>query len=195
MSASMEEQFDSWFAKKVAGVAAALCVTAEEAEGMLLAAFQDLQVNNNCADGGSGAVHVVVADTGATVRVIGHTDTHRAVNITDLRRPVIVQGAGGPVSVTQMGDLPGFGGLMRRCLIMPDCGPSLMPVVPVCEEMGVGFEVDHGGQSGKFSKDGRAVVELYRKGDVLVVPEHQPELLVQQSQLCCISTLTSTKTL
>jgi hypothetical protein len=95
MSASMEEQFDSWFAKKVAGVAAALCVTAEEAEGMLLAAFQDLQVNNNCADGGSGAVHVVVADTGATVRVIGHTDTHRAVNITDLRRPVKVQGAGG----------------------------------------------------------------------------------------------------
>ena len=38
-------------------MAAALCVAAEEAEGMLLAAFQDLQVNNNCADGGSGAVH------------------------------------------------------------------------------------------------------------------------------------------
>ena len=95
MSVGMEEQFDSWFAKKVAGVAAALCVTAEEAEGMLLAAFQDLQVNNNCADGGSGAVHVVVVDTGATIRVIGHTDVHRTVNITDLRRPVKVQGAGG----------------------------------------------------------------------------------------------------
>ena len=55
---------------------------------------------------------MVVADTGATVRVIGGADSSRAENVRLLSRPVPVRGAGGEAMVERMGGLPGYGGLM-----------------------------------------------------------------------------------
>jgi hypothetical protein len=67
---------------------------------------------------------------------------------------------------------------MTKCLIMPDCNSSLLPVDTVCRELGLKFEVDQGGGSGRFSKDGATVVELSASGDLLVVPETE--------QLACV---------
>ena len=64
---------------------------------------------------------MVVADTRATVRVIGGADRHRAINIRQLTQPVTVNGAGGQTVVNEMGVLPGYAGLMTGCLIMDDC--------------------------------------------------------------------------
>lgn len=89
----------------------------------------------------SGAVFAVIADTGATVRVIGQSDVSRAVNVRKLSVPVTVHGAGGASVVTHEGDLPGYAGLMEGCLIMPDCLASLLPVVKVCEELGYNYEI------------------------------------------------------
>ena len=99
----------------------------------------------------TGAVFVVIADTGATVRVIGQSDVSRAVNVRKLSVPVTVHGAGGASVVTYEGDLPGYAGLMEGCLIMPDCLASLLPVVSVCEELGYSYEIAQGGQSASFS--------------------------------------------
>ena len=64
----------------------------------------------------------VIADTGATVRVIGGPDCSKAVNVEYLRDGVSVDTAHGRVVVNRIGDLPGYGGLMERCLMMPDSG-------------------------------------------------------------------------
>jgi hypothetical protein len=86
---------------------------------------------------------MVVADIGATARVIGGADSSRAVNVRRLLpRPVPVRGAGGETMVESMGDLPGYGGLMRDCLIMSDCAHSLLSVPLVCEEKGWGYQID-----------------------------------------------------
>ena len=60
---------------------------------------------------------------------------------------------------------------MTKCLLMPECASSLLPVVPVCRELGLGFEVDQGGEAGRFHRDGETVVELVVDGELLVVPE------------------------
>ena len=151
------------------------------AERMVLAAMQEQKVNSevagstgvgsSCAAVSGLSAYAVVADTGATLKVIGKTDLPRAVNITSLIRPVEVHGAGGVSTVTHMGDLPGLGGMMTRCLIMPNCNMSLLPVVPVCKELDLKFEIDQGGSSGRFSRHGDTVVELTAEGGLLVVPE------------------------
>jgi hypothetical protein len=179
-------QCDLWLATKAAGVSRVLGLSVEEAEGMVLAALQEqresrrLRPQSASGKPGSfgGAVSVsgavalaVVADTGATVRVIGGADMSRAVNVTELPSPVKVHGAGGVSEVTHIGDLPGLGGLMTKCLLMPECASSLLPVVPVCRELGLGFEVDQGGEAGRFHRDGETVVELVVDGELLVVPE------------------------
>ena len=114
---------------------------------------------------------MVVADTGATVRVIGGTDSSKAVNVRLLPRPVPVRGAGGETMVESMGDLPGYGGLMRDCLIMPDCAHSLCPVPLVCEEEGWGYQIDQGNTGSRFTAGGETVVQLENKGGMAVLPE------------------------
>ena len=64
---------------------------------------------------------LVVADTGATVRVIGGRDAARAENVRRLSRAVKESSAGGITLVHEIGDLPGCGGLIEGCLIMHDC--------------------------------------------------------------------------
>jgi hypothetical protein len=112
------EQDELWLAQKAAGVAKALQVSAAEAERMVLAALQEVRAGNSQVAAIAGdampasgsSVFAVVADTGATVRVIGKCDLPRAVNITKLSMPVEVHGAGGLITVDYMGDLSGLGG-------------------------------------------------------------------------------------
>ena len=108
---------------------------------------------------------------GATVRVIGGTDSSRAVNVRLLPRPVPVRGAGGVTMVERMSDLPGYGGLMRDCLIVPDCAHSLLPVPLVCEEKGWGYQIDQGNTGSRFVSEGETVVQLGAKGGMAVLPE------------------------
>ena len=62
-------------------------------------------MNSECAAAiDPGVALLVVADTGATVRVIGIQDAHRAVRVRKLPEPVPVRGAGGIVMVQEMGD-------------------------------------------------------------------------------------------
>ena len=128
----------------------------------VVAALQELQVNNHrasvCFGQQPGVALVVVADTGATVRVIGGDDSSRAVNVRLLPRPVPVRGAGGVTLVERMGDLPGCGGLMRDCLMMPECAHSLLPVPLVCEERSWGYQIDQGNTGSRFTAEGETVV-------------------------------------
>ena len=68
------------------------------AEGIIVTALQELHVNNHrapvCLGQHPGVALVVVADTGATVRVIGGADNSTAVNVRLMSRPVPVKGAG-----------------------------------------------------------------------------------------------------
>ena len=68
----------------------------------------------------NACVFGVIADTGATVRVIGGPDCSKAVNVEYLKDGVSVDTAHGRVVVNRIGDLPGYEGLMERCLMMPD---------------------------------------------------------------------------
>ena len=98
-AAVIQKEMNKWLAEKVAGVSALLGVCSQVAEGMIVAALQELQVNHHrasvCLGQQPGVALMVVADTGATVRVIGGADSSRAVNVRLLPRPVPVRGAGG----------------------------------------------------------------------------------------------------
>ena len=114
---------------------------------------------------------LVVADTGATVRVIGGRDAARAENVRRLPRAVKVSGAGGIILVHEIGDLPGCGGLMEGCLIMPDCAHSLCPMPLVCEEKGWGYQIYEGNAGSRFTEGGETVVQLDRMGTMAVLPQ------------------------
>ena len=73
--------------------------------------------------------------------------------------------------VERMGDLPGYGGLMKDCLIMADCAHSLLPVPLVCEEKGWGYQIDQGNTGSRFTAEGETVVQLEAKGGMAVLPE------------------------
>ena len=165
-----------WLAEKFAGVSALLGVCHQVAEGMIVAALQKQEVKHHhrasvCLGQQPGVALMVVAYTGATVRVIGGADSSRAVNVRLLPRPVPVRGAGGETMVESMGDLPGYGGLMRDCLIMSDCAHSLLPVPLVCEEKGWGYQIDQGNASSRFISEGETVVQLEAQGGMAVLPE------------------------
>jgi len=116
-------------------------------------------------------VYTVVGDSGATVRVIGGKDAGKAVNISKLSEPVAVETADGKVWVDSVGDLPGYGGLMTKCLIMVQCAHSLMPIVPICKELDLSYSIDRGGTGARFHKDGETVLEMIPSGGVMVAPE------------------------
>ena len=172
----IQHHMDQWLAEKAAGVSALLGVCHQVAEDMIVAALQEQKVKHHhrasdCLGQQPGVALMVVADTGATVRVIGGTDSSKAVNVRLLPRPVPVRGAGGETMVERMGDLPGYGGLMRDCLIMADCAHSLLPVPLVCEEKGWGYQIDQGNTGSRFTAEGETVVQLEAKGGMAVLPE------------------------
>ena len=113
----------------------------------------------------------MVADTDATVRVIGGADSSRAVNVRVLPRLVPVRGAGGVTPVERMDDLPGCGGLVRDCLMMPECAQSLLPVTLVCEEKGWDYQIDQGNTASRFTAEGETMAQLESHGGMSVRPE------------------------
>ena len=87
--ADVDGAMDEWWARKVAGLSRALGISAGEAESMMLDVAQDLKVNSS-PGAALQQVMAVVADTRATVRVIGKADSARAVNVQRLPSPAIV---------------------------------------------------------------------------------------------------------
>ena len=71
--AAAEQQFDAWFTKKVAGVAQALDIEVTKAEDLMLTAMQaeGRQMSHDHSALTAAGENIIVADTGATVRVIG----------------------------------------------------------------------------------------------------------------------------
>ena len=190
----MAEQMDLWLANKVAGVSVLLGVGQEKARGMILAALQVAQHHHrasDCLGQHPGVALMVVADTGATVRVIGGADSSRAQNVRALPRPVRVSAAGGETLVHEIGDLPGYGGLMEGCLIMEGCAHSLLPVGSVCAEKGWSYQIDEGNTGSRFTKGGETIVQLESMGTMAVVPQ-EVALPVPRSKLAPGSTPGST---
>ena len=178
----IQVHMNQWLVEKVAGVSAPLGVCKQVAKGMVVAAsaLQGQEVEHHhrasvCLGQQQGVTLMVVADTGPTVRVIGGDDSSRAVNVIVrlLPRPVPVKGAGGETMAERMGDLPGYGDLMRDCLIhiMSDCAHSLLPVPLVCGEEGWGYQIGQGNTGSRFTSEDETVVQLEAQGGMTVLPE------------------------
>jgi hypothetical protein len=163
---------DAWLAAKTAGVANWLKISREKARLMIMSALQEkVLISHRSKDDQNGGVAlVVVADTGATVRVIGGQDRHRAVNIRKLAQPVQVAGANGVTLVYEMGDLEGYAGLMTGCLIMPECSKSLCSVSKACEEHSLGYQVAEGNTGSSFTRGGKPVIQLQDRDGMAVLP-------------------------
>jgi hypothetical protein len=114
-------------------------------------------------------VLAVVADTGATERVIGGVDVLDAVNVRELAVPVVVSSATGRMEVNKIADLPGCDGLMNDSLLIPECPESLLPVVKTCREFDLAYEVCRGGKESRFHRDGETIYELSPLGDVMTL--------------------------
>ena len=173
---------DAWWAAKVAGVSSVLGVSLGEAEvvlqGQLLGSIRARVVGLGSPSGGDrndngnqeeSKVLAIVADTGATERVIGGSDVADAVNVRELEVPVVVSGATGKVEVNKIADLPGCDGLMDGSLLIPECPESLLPVVKTCREFDLAYEVCRGGKESRFHRDGETVYELSPVGDVMTL--------------------------
>ena len=152
-SATPEEQqkFSNWLVQMSAGVAAKAGVrTAVVVEYV----WDCLQERGRRAEketaGRSGSMQAagIVAGTGATVTGLGRKHVHRAKDIREMTEPVRIEGAGGQVAVDTVGDLEITGpldGAMNGAMVFYDCVESAMPIVPVCEEMDLGFQIAQGG--------------------------------------------------
>ena len=113
------------------GFSESACMHGVSKPSSMLGPSGALVANENiskCKFSYEACVFGVIADTGATVRVIGGPDCSKAVNVGHLKEGVSVETAHGRVVVNRVGDLPGYGGLMEKCLMMPDSSQSLMPV-------------------------------------------------------------------
>jgi hypothetical protein len=111
----------------------------------------------------------IIVDTGATVRVIGAPHMRLVVNRRTLGKPVYVDTAQGRVAITEMGDLQGCSGLMKRCLLMPQSSASLLQVGVVCREEGCGFESKQGSLETAFVQDGQTLLKLGRSEDLILL--------------------------
>ena len=173
MVAQRHAEFDAWLDARVARVAGELVITMEAALSLVLGG---LQASNPSSEVKARAMLLgmrgIIADSGATVRVIGRDHIHLIRNRVKLGQQVMVQTAQGEIRVTEMGDLPGFGGLMTGCLIIPESSASLLPIGGVCEELDLGYEVAQGNVSAGFTRDGKLVHELEREGNLHILNDH-----------------------
>ena len=124
----------------------------------------------------------VVADTGATIKGIGTKHMGRARNMHALERPIKVDTAKGIVFLTEGADLPVQYGLMNGGVVLPESQDSLLPVVPVCQDDDLGFEVAQGATGARFYKEAKdtcdkcgehkreTVVSLEREGRLFTMP-------------------------
>ena len=161
-------RFESYLIERASGVAVCLGVSLVTAKSLLFGAqaSNSPRVNALQASGESG----IIADTGATVNIIGETHLHLVRNKRMLDRVVLVNTDDGVVEVNSMGDLPGLGGLMKGCLIIPSSKASLLSVVGTCEELGGGYQIHQGSLDAEFNKDGQTVISLNKVGLHHVLP-------------------------
>lgn len=183
--AEFEAKFDACLAKRAAGVQAALNVEYKVARGMVLIHMQELRRRSKGDGDLTLLANYVIADTGATIRVIGCRDMGKAVNVTELPSPIIVSTVNGEVEVTHMGDLEGYKGLMNKCLVIPTSNNSLLPIPTICEGVGLGFHIPEGGGDGVLTKEGMpyAVFDSSRPGlQILPAPADSVEPVVDNNR-------------
>jgi hypothetical protein len=115
----------------------------------------------------------IVSDTGATVRGVGNRHMGMLENEKPLNAALQIAGAGGDVRVDTKGDLPirgALAGSMDDSLVFHDCQESILPVVPICEELDLGYQIAQGGGQGRFYKDGQTAQVLTKEGQLFTVP-------------------------
>ena len=61
-------------------------------------------------------------------------------------------------------------GSMDGALVFHECSESVMPVVPVCEELDLGYQISQGGSQSRFYRDGSTVQVLHKEGRLFTVP-------------------------
>jgi hypothetical protein len=169
-------KFQAWLCQMARGVAADAGVGTDTVLNYVYAAVQRMQSDSlSCENGGPGILMLsgIIADTGATVRGVGRKHISKATNTKQLAQPVQIEGAGGTVRVTEGGDLPIVGplsGAMNDSLMFYDCVESVLPVVPVCEELDLGYQIAQGGGQARFYKNGETVQVLDKEGHLFTVP-------------------------
>jgi hypothetical protein len=171
------ERFEAYLVQRASGR-----ISPAAAKSLLLAGVQVSSSSEVKAMLASGEDYVI-ADTGATVRVIGEPHIHLLINVRFLDSPITVGTADGNVIVDRIGDLPGMGGLMKGCLIIPTSKGSLLPIGVVCEELGAGFNISEGNEKAVFHKDGKVIQELEKVGSLHVVPFDSKDLETNKTDL------------
>lgn len=134
-----KEKFTAWLAQMTAGVAADAGVSAQTVCEWICTAVQ-VRSKRSCTVLVSG----IVADTGATVAGIGRRHISKAGETRQLKEGLQVSGAGGLTTVTETADLNLNGpldGVMDNSLVFCECEESVLPVVPVCEEYDLGYQI------------------------------------------------------
>jgi hypothetical protein len=84
-----------------------------------------------------------------------------------------VSGAGRIITVTETADLNPNGpldGVMNNSLMFYECEESVLPVVPVCEEYDLGYQIAQGGQQVRIYRNGETVQLLDKEGKLFTVP-------------------------
>jgi hypothetical protein len=165
-----EARFEAYLVKRASGAAGSLGCSYAAAWSLF---GGDVQVTSTegakallAASGNQG----IIADCGASVRVIGEPHLPEIVNVTPLEQPVIVETADGNVSVNTKGDLPGRGGLMKGCLIIPTSRASLLPIGTVCEELDAGFNISQGNKEAVLYRDSLVIQKFDKVGSLHVLP-------------------------
>ena len=85
----------------------------------------------------------VITDTGATIKGVGARHDKLLQNVGKLSCPVSVATAVGDTRLEKTGDLAMAGGLsgaMDGSLVLESCADSIMPVVPTCEQLDLGYQ-------------------------------------------------------
>jgi hypothetical protein len=171
-----KQKFQAWLCQMAKGVAADAGVSTDTVLSYIYAVVQRRQSGGLDSEPvGSGILMLsgIIADTGATVRGVGRKHISKVTNTRQLKQSVQVEGAGGAVSVAEGGDLPIRGplnGAMNDSLIFHECAESVLPVVPVCEELDLGYQIAQGGSQARFYKDGKTVQVLDKEGQLFTVP-------------------------
>ena len=115
----------------------------------------------------------VITDTGATIKGVGARHDNLLQNIGRLSCPVSVATAVGDTRLEKTGDLAMAGGLsgaMDGSLVLESCADSIMPVVPTCEQLDLGYQISQGGQRARFYRDGETVQVLRKEGSLFTAP-------------------------
>ena len=129
----------------------------------------DVNVNeadNTSAD--AAALVSVVCDTAATMPVVGADLIGALAQHNKTPVSVALDTADGTVTVTEAVDVPGARGLMQRSLVVEGCSRSLCPVVTVCANQNLGFQIDQGATGARFLAGEETFLECQREGDFFV---------------------------